>query len=90
MLESLIITFNISPIKTPSFKFWDLIQFLWTPITFIEFILSFNNNIGYPKYPLSVDILNSNSLLFIFIILPVEHNVSFSKGFFIEKIFLPL
>ena len=47
----------ISPIKVPPLILFFLSPFLCIPITLIKFILSFNNKMGHPDEPGSVDIL---------------------------------
>ena len=79
--ESFFILLIISPIKVPPFTFLFLSPFLCIPITFIKFILSFNNKIGHPDEPHSVAILCSYSNSFIFIIFPLEHFALFPKGY---------
>ena len=72
--------------KIPTFIFFVKSTCLWIPITFNVL----NKITGEPDEPSSVEILWSNSNSFIFIILPLRHDTSFSKGYPIQIASIPL
>ena len=94
MNGSLFISLISTPIKVPPFLF-SVSEFLWMPITCIKFILLFNNIIGHPDDPGSVEISWSNSYILLFLLsikklisftIPLAQAASFPLGCWTVKI----